>query len=364
MRFDFPQRAAKLAFDRWGDLPFAPGYQPTPRPPRPALAALLNTCFFASLRREGTKGLYLWGLANVDPRSGTTSDLEELRVRVLGPGEMKITLHGRVLCTYKSGRIREPERALINTGCIYDFFRETSFLLCREVKAATGHPAGDEPVHERDEWAIAYLLRLQDLIERMQQLGHGGCILVVPDASYQNSTYITIKYRCRDDTIWNCLRGSLILSHQFYARRLSDGVNRSHPEELVDVQFEMKDVENGLRDSLAAPVRLTAVDGAVLMTRKFELLGFGTVVKLPQEAKYKVFSCQDRRASQPKRVPLEKYGTRHRSAFEFCYLCPNSVAIVASQDGGLKLVTRVGSHVHFWENSPFDWTAEEEPWGR
>ena len=264
MDFDFPERVAKLAFERWADLPFAPGYQPAPRPPLSALAKLLNTCFFASLQREegritefdlalcppshlgeaafrfsqftrifdlirfdkkiklsveelvrlapacdpertiilaeydGTvDDLDLWGLANVDWRSGTSTHLNELRVRVLGPGEMKITLHERALCGYKSGHKSEPERALINTGCIYDFFKEASFLLCREVKAATGQPVGGEPIHERDERAMAYLLGLQEIIERMQRLKHGGCILVVPDASYQNSPYIAIKYSCR-----------------------------------------------------------------------------------------------------------------------------------------------------------------------
>lgn len=430
MSFDFPERVAELAFERWADLPFGPGYQPAPRPPKPTLVALLNTCFFASLQREegrttqfdlalcppsrlgeaafrfskftrifnlirfdkkiklsvkelvrlapacdpektiilaeydGTMDhLDLWGFANVDSRSGTSFDLEELRVRVLGPGEMKITLHGRALCAYKSGHKSEPERALINTGCIYDFFKETSFLLCREVKAATGQPVGGEPIHERDTWAIGYLLALQEIIERMQQLKHGGCILVVPEgASYQNLQNITIKYQCRDDTIWNCLCGRSILHDQFYPRFEAAEVNHSSAKDLVHLQSQMTDVENGLRDSLAALVRLTAVDGAVLMTRKFELLGFGTIIKLPQAAEYKVFSCQDRQASKPEEVALEKHGTRHRSAFEFCYRCAPSVAIVASQDGGLKLVTRVGGDVHFWENSPFDWTAEEEPW--
>lgn len=424
MSFDFPRRVARLAFERWADLPFGRGCQPAPRPPLQALATLLNTCFFASLQREkgritqfslalcppshlgeapflskftkafnlirfdnkiklcvenlvrlapavdperttilaeydGRRGLHLWGLANVDSRS---ADFDELRVGVLGPGEMKITLHRRVLCTYKSGRMPQPERALINTGCIYSFFKETSFLLCREVEAATGQPASEEPIHERDERAIAYLVRLQELIERMQQLRHGGCILVVPDASYQNSTYTTVKYRCRDDTIWNYLRGWLILYYQFYPRWASAEADQSGAKELVALQSDMAHVENGLRDSLAALVRLTAVDGAVLMTRKFELLGFGTVVKLRQDARYRVFNCQDRQAKQRKEIALETYGTRHRSAFEFCYHCKSSVAIVASQDGGLKLVTRVGNDVHFWENSPFEFTAEEQPW--
>src|SRR5581483_2704232 len=108
--------------------------------------------------------------------------------------------------TFKDGRIFFPERGLINTGCIYDFFKETSLLLCREVKAATGVQEGDTVVLERDYRSVGYLFVLQAIIERMQQIDHGGCILIVPEAeSYQSVPFTTVKYRCRDDTVWNYL---------------------------------------------------------------------------------------------------------------------------------------------------------------
>jgi DNA-binding phage protein len=57
-------------------------------------------------------------------------------------------------------------------------------------------------------------------------------------------------------------------------------------------------------------------------------------------------------------VAIESYGTRHRSAFEFCFRNQPSVAIVVSQDGGIKTVTRVGKHIYFWENIFFDASTE------
>jgi hypothetical protein len=405
MSFDFPKAIADLVYGEWTDSPTAPGYQPTPCPPQTVLTSLMNQCFFASLRREEeritrfdlalcspsdlpeaafgfskftkvfnlirfdevrklsvnelvrlapacnpektiilatydeiTGDLYLWGVVDVGWRPSVIAmRLVELRIRVTGPGEMKITLHGRLRCTFKDGRISYPERGLINTGCLYDFFKESSLLLCREVKAATGQQTDDTAILERDYRAMGYLFVLQEIIERMQQLEHGGCILIVPEASsYQSVPHTTVKYRCRDDTVWDYLCGRLILYDQ----------------------FQREDVESGLRDALDALVRLTAVDGAVLMTRKFELLGFGTVIQLPQAVDYRVFRCHDRRASQTTEFAVESYGTRHRSAFEFCYRCAPSVAIVASQDGDIKVVTRVGDHVYFWENTLFDYSAE------
>lgn len=427
MSFDFPENIARLIFDRWPDLPFAPGYQPTQRPLLTVLSTLLNTCFFASLKKEEarttqfdlalccpadlpeaafryskftklfnligfddprklsvnevvrlapacdpektiilvgydskTDSLSLWGVADVGRRpSCADMRLSQLRIRVFGPGDMKITLHDRFLCTYQDGTISCPERSLINTGCVYDFFKQTSLLLCREVKAATGELPDDEPGEGRDYRAMGYLFALQEIIERVQRLKHGGCILIVPEeTSYPSLANTTIKYRCRDKTAWGCLRGKLILHDRFYAALEVASAGGCNPEEVHRLQSEREDVEAGLSDALDALARFTAVDGAVLMTRKLELLGFGTVIQLPQKAEYRVRRCADRQASQTSDTVIEAYGTRHRSAFEFCYRCAPSVAIIVSQDGGLKTVTRVGEDVCFWENPLFDCSTE------
>jgi hypothetical protein len=158
--------------------------------------------------------------------------------------------------------------------------------------------------------------------------------------------------------VWNCLRGKLILHDRFFAALEESRAGKCNAEEVESLQSQRQDVENGLRDSLDVLARLTAVDGAVVMTRKFELLGFGAVIQLPQAAEYKVSRCEDRGATELREIEIESYGTRHRSAFEFCYRCNPSVAIVVSQDGGVKMVRRVGDSVYFWKNLPFDLSAE------
>src|SRR6185436_16895255 len=149
--------------------------------------------------------------------------LVELRVRVFGPGEIKVTLHGRVYCTFKDGRIVHPEHGLIKTGCIYDFFKESSLLLSQEVKAATGQ--GDDTLMlERNFRSMGYLFVLHGIIERMQQLQHDGCILIIPEMmSAMSVPCTTVKYRCQDDTVWNYMRGRLILHDQFQREDVESG---------------------------------------------------------------------------------------------------------------------------------------------
>jgi hypothetical protein len=180
-------------------------------------------------------------------------------------------------------------------------------------------------------------------------------IFIVPERKKPLNT--DAKYKCEDKTIWACLRGKLILHDRYF------GTDFSTPCELdsktaTSLQSEMQDVEDGLRDALDTVARLTAVDGAVMINRKLELIGFGAVVRFGQTAPYKVFRCDDRRATQRKQIAIESNGTRHRSAFEFCFRNQPSVAIVVSQDGGIKTVTRVGKHIYFWENIFFDASTE------
>jgi len=401
MNFDFPKAIADLVYGEWTHTPRAQGYRAPYCPPQRVLTNLMNVCFFASLKREEERltqfdlalcspvdlpqaafgfskftrvftlirfdeprkfsvnelvrlapacnpektiilacysehsgEIYLWGVVDVGWRpSVVPTRLMDLRVRAFGPGELRVTLHGRVRCTFKDGRLSFTERGLIQSGWIFDFFEQSRRLLCQEVKALNGTPAEDAAIVEPDQRVAGHQVVLQEIIERMQQLQHGGCLLIVPEGiSCQALPQTSLKYQCRDDTVWNYLCGKSTLSDA----------------------FQQEEVENGLRDFLDALVRLTAVDGAVLMTRKFELLGFGAVVQLPQTVDYKVYRCHDPHGRQVSEIAVESVGTRHRSAFEFCYRSVPSVAIVASQDGDLKVVTRVRDKVFFWENTFFD----------
>jgi hypothetical protein len=86
-------------------------------------------------------------------------------------------------------------------------------------------------------------------------------------------------------------------------------------------------------DALAG---LTAVDGATLMTDRFELLSFGAKIARPDRRSRveRVLLTEPIEGGVASVVaPLELGGTRHISAAQFAQDQPDSVALVASQDG-------------------------------
>ena len=81
---------------------------------------------------------------------------------------------------------------------------------------------------------------------------------------------------------------------------------------------------------------LTAVDGATLITSRYELLAFGVKIGRPdgRPRVERVELSEPIEGGAPAVVnPLQLGGTRHISAAQFAQDQPDAVALVASQDG-------------------------------
>lgn len=166
----------------------------------------------------------------------------------------------------------------------------------------------------------------------MRAHGRGGALLVVPtgSTSWQESIVSPIVYAV----------------HPPFSG-LSNLLARA-PAEMNEYDWQ-----EDYRRSVDAIAGLTAVDGAVLATDRYDLLAFGAKI-------------QRRRGSSPvERVmvtePIEGSenlvitsselgGTRHLSAAQFAHDQPDAIALVASQDGRVTVFkwarTRQMVHAH------------------
>jgi hypothetical protein len=81
---------------------------------------------------------------------------------------------------------------------------------------------------------------------------------------------------------------------------------------------------------------LTAVDGATVITDRYEVLGFGVKIRRPDgrpQVERVVMSEPVQGGQATVVAPLQLGGTRHSSAAQFAQDQPDAVALVASQDG-------------------------------
>ena len=95
---------------------------------------------------------------------------------------------------------------------------------------------------------------------------------------------------------------------------------------------------------------LAAVDGAVVLDKRLELLGFGAEIsgRLPDVRV--VGRALDLEGESVADEPAANEGTRHRSAYRLVGALPGSVAIVVSQDGGVRFVAERDGRVTYWEH--------------
>jgi hypothetical protein len=96
---------------------------------------------------------------------------------------------------------------------------------------------------------------------------------------------------------------------------------------------------------------LTAIDGALVLDKRFGVLGFGAEVSAELPTPERVWRALDAEGRQRQAEDVENVGTRHRAAYRFVNDHPDGVAVVISQDGGVTFVANRDGDVVFWEQS-------------
>ncbi|MBQ3697891.1 MAG: hypothetical protein II883_08225 [Spirochaetales bacterium] len=165
---------------------------------------------------------------------------------------------------------------------------------------------------------------LTRVLWKVDKYHHGGSILIVPSEE-SCAQYVNVKYRLPCE----------FLFHD--EKSLIDMFTTVREKELVSYA-----------DFIA---KLTTVDGAVLITKEMDLIGFGVEIltdKMEQKEPPMKFISSDDSIDQSKR--FTDNGTRHRSGYRFAYEVDESVVLIMSQDGSVKACTRENGDVIVYNN--------------
>jgi hypothetical protein len=106
--------------------------------------------------------------------------------------------------------------------------------------------------------------------------------------------------------------------------------------ELVEAAEEPQRDPGALGRAVEALAGLTAVDGATVITDRYDLLAFGVKIGRPEgrpRVERVVVSEPIEGGGSTEVAPLQLGGTRHISAAQFAQDQRDAVALVASQDG-------------------------------
>jgi hypothetical protein len=297
-------------------------------------------------------GMALWEMARHERIMGYASP-EAPIVTSTRPGELSISRGDRPVVRLRGGRIVTPTESVLLRGPIAEFFANATDVFIQNASELSGvfqHPDEDDGL------SFAHLSFVESLLLYTADLKHGGTLLFVPEEfTHEDSrllSRLSIKYvlpstRPRDALV-SAMAARLkhnAASEKLRSRRTLKG---EELEQIESLAWDQQNYEDDARDAARFIASLTAVDGAVVLTDTFRIIGFGAEVTASFSGTDKIYIAQTAEGTESKIASFAEYGTRHRSAFRFVASMEPSVAFVMSQDGGIKAVRQVGSRLLMW----------------
>lgn len=273
-------------------------------------------------------------------------------VHVRGPARISVHAGERFVAGLEGGRLITLRTDVFESRWMPELFAGARDELVRSHdvrRLDDGH--GDWPaIHGSLVIAVS-----QQMVRRalwlMREAHHGGTLLFVEpdDADELLSTVLRAKYRFAEGAARTRYRKLLrgvtgVLSEARGARSptLGAGDFLHHTGTLTDLEAAIFELSRTI-------AWLSAVDGAVVLSKRFELLAFGVEIANASTGPRRIYRALDTEGEQTVDDDEENVGTRHRAAYRFVQAHPRGLAIVVSQDGTIRFVACREGHVTYYE---------------
>jgi hypothetical protein len=195
----------------------------------------------------------------------------------------------------------------------------------------------------------------------LREAHHGGTVMFIPPAlagefSGENR-YVAFKHRFTEGVPKRRFRTLIVSNMNRLAAVHGKGEESSYPSEVGWQEYRKTDdvkiaeLDEAIFELAHLIAALAAVDGAVVITKRFEILGFRAEISGELPTIKAVFRALDLEGGRVAEESTDSIGTRHRSAYRLCGALPEAVATVISQDGGVRFVMRKDDSVVYWDQA-------------
>jgi hypothetical protein len=284
-----------------------------------------------------------------------------LIVAATGPGRLLVSAGAVPLAELRNGTLSGREMDVFQSEWMQEGLAEVSHL----QRAA--HIRDRE--HDGEQWAeidstfgavlASHVLRR--VLATMRAAQHGGTLIIVPRrrlSELLDGSYVRVKYGFADEEPRRRILTLMVAITNELARAGGadhtpvgwSSYEASRVRQLGEMDESLFEVAHLVAD-------LTRVDGAVLMSDCLEILGFGVEIAGEQPEVPRVARARDLEGIQREWVRTDRVGTRHRSAYRLCQAVREALALVVSQDGGLRFIRWHDDGVTYWEQvatGPFE----------
>ena len=276
-----------------------------------------------------------------------------LIVAATGPGRLLVTAGAVTLAVLRNGTLSAGNVDVFEAHWLQERLSDVGRL----TRAAHRHDrerAGDwrEVVHSTFGAVLARHI-LRRIVATIRAAQHGGTLIIVPSGRVSelllDGRYLRVKYGFVDEEPRRRILTLIghIMNELAQAEAGGQVVEWSAYEASRSPQLSQMD--EALFEVAHLVADLTRVDGAVIMTDCLEVLGFGVEIagELPEVPR--VARAHDLDGVEREWVRTDRVGTRHRSAYRLCQAVRDALALVVSQDGGLRFIRWHDDGVTYWE---------------
>ncbi|TWU02930.1 putative sensor domain DACNV-containing protein [Stieleria varia] len=198
----------------------------------------------------------------------------------------------------------------------------------------------------------------QSVIRRVLSLvrgrGHGGMIIYVSDAldpRLDKWLRMRIRFKPGDSTM---RFEQLLLKVVQRAVEVGamNGLSKVRWQDFLQMHdASLAKLHNSLVEYSHFLADLMSVDGALVIDHELRLIGFGGEI-LGDSHVSSIERAIDLEAEKSVTESADSSGTRHRSAYRLVSSVQDAIAMVVSQDGGVRFVAHEGGRLVYWPYLP------------
>ncbi|HKE17026.1 MAG TPA: hypothetical protein VKB80_19265 [Kofleriaceae bacterium] len=305
--------------------------------------------------------LRVWGIAHSGPawlaptwggRGPVPNWTYDPIVHVTGPGQIAVRCAGKLVGAIERGQLVDTAMDVFESDWLPAMFaREREEV--REEHAARQARTRSPTLVEHSLVGRVGQHMLRRSIQLVRGARHGGMILMIdapPTAASGRLDGLRLKYRLEQDEPSRRYRTLLFeILERVAAATSKPTVEWS--DFALDDNPDLERLEQAVFELSRLIANLTAIDGAVVLDKRFGLVGFGAEVSPELPSPPRVWRALDPEGREREPGDIESVGTRHRAAYRFVNDHPLGLATVISHDGGVSFVANRDREVVFWEQS-------------
>ena len=323
--------------------------------------------FYRSLlgvRLDPQKGPVIWGLVHSGPRwlqaqhggRGVGPELPPtVVISVTGAGCLEVAKGSITVGQLTQGKVYGTSTNVFQSAWLQDMFAETRAErteLHNQARQKTDKPWANldpELTHIIDQHMMKRVLGA------IRAFRHGGTLIMVPperaNELLEPNRFLNIRFKFEEGEARARFRSLIVSIMNTLAECTAPCDAEIGWKEYQDSNDpRIASLDEGIFEMSHLIAALSTVDGAVVMTRRFELLGFRAEIRCDFADINMVARALDLEGKRFKNESTGGVGTRHRSAYQLCSELKDALAVVISQDGGVRFIRWNGDHVMYWDH--------------